>query len=317
MINPKHAAAILAIVKEGSVTAASKKLFVSQPALSQTVKAVEQELGMPVFFRSGSTLSLTHAGELYIDAIHKMMLIDRDLRTGIEDERGVAHGSFSLGMSQQRCIQLLPEVLPKFSEKYPYVRIDLVEESSRRLESMIRDDRLDMAFITTPEKRNRLRYVPIEEERFVLMASKSTALAKTFADGTEIDISAAENERFICMAEGHGVRDVQDSLFAKYGIRPQIVFETPTLELAKLLTAQMNAVFFVPDIYITPDMPYRESVSVFPVSNRDYERNLYFCYRQDLYLTEYEKDFVRMVCEVLHCPCSDLFQTEPGIPEKE
>ena len=64
MINLKYAPAILTIVQEGSITAASKKLFVSQPALSQTIRQVEEELGAPIFTRNTRHIELTHVGTL-------------------------------------------------------------------------------------------------------------------------------------------------------------------------------------------------------------------------------------------------------------
>ena len=65
-MNLKHASYVLAVLREGSITAAAKKLYVSQPSLSQTIKQVEQNLGAPIFDRATEPLALTYAGELYV-----------------------------------------------------------------------------------------------------------------------------------------------------------------------------------------------------------------------------------------------------------
>lgn len=61
-MNFKHINYVLTVLTEGSITAASKKLFVSQPALSQTIKLIEHDLGAPIFDRSTDPISLTYAG---------------------------------------------------------------------------------------------------------------------------------------------------------------------------------------------------------------------------------------------------------------
>ena len=72
-MNLKHVQYVLTILREGSITAASKKLFVSQPALSQTLKQIEQDLGAPIFDRTTDPISLTYAGQQYVDAAQQVM----------------------------------------------------------------------------------------------------------------------------------------------------------------------------------------------------------------------------------------------------
>ena len=303
MINLKHAPAIMAIIREGSVTAASKKLYVSQPALSQTIRQVEADLGAPIFRRDVHHIELTRAGQLYLEAAQEMMTLDRNLHARVADSKNDIYGEFSLGISTQRGLQILPRVIPDFMHMYPHVRVNLREEGSGRLENMVMEGQCDIAFITTISKRNRLRYVLIENESLVLMASKTTALAQRFPDGTLLDITEAQDESFICMGEGHSVRTIQDNLFSKHGIHPQILLETNNMEAAKAITARSSAVFMVPDVYVPDTMPDRYRVHIYPLRNVNYERHFYFCYRQGMYLTRYETDLVRIVCEKLEVPC--------------
>ena len=72
-MNMKHIQYVLTVLREGSITAASKKLYVSQPALSQTIKQIEQDLGAPIFDRTTDPISLTYAGRKYVDAAEQML----------------------------------------------------------------------------------------------------------------------------------------------------------------------------------------------------------------------------------------------------
>lgn len=67
-MNLKHAQYMLTVLQEGSITSAAKKLYVSQPSLSQMIKLVETNLGTPIFNRSTEPLTLTYAGEKYMEA---------------------------------------------------------------------------------------------------------------------------------------------------------------------------------------------------------------------------------------------------------
>lgn len=304
MLNLKHIPAVMAVLQEGSVTAASKKLFISQPALSQVIKSVEEELGAPIFEREGNRMLLTRAGELYVEAGQRIQNIDHTLHARVADGKSDVYGDFRLGISAQRGLQLLPSVIPAFIEKYPHVKIRLCEEGSDRLEQLISEGQCDIAFITTSSKRNRLRYVLIENEKLVLLASKSTALAHKYPDGTTLNMAEAREECFVSMAPGHSVRAIQDKLFEEYGMRPRILLETHNMEAAKSIAARSGAVFLLPNVYAPDSMVDRYRVHIYPLVDSNFERHFYFCYRQGMYLTRYQHDLVQLVCDKLRVPCA-------------
>ena len=111
-MNFKHISYVMTVLREGSITAASKKLFVSQPALSQTIKQIEQDLGAPIFDRSTEPISLTCAGQKYVEAAQRMLDIERNLRAEIAETKKEIHGRIRLGISVQRGLQILPLVVP-------------------------------------------------------------------------------------------------------------------------------------------------------------------------------------------------------------
>ena len=299
MINLKYAPAILTIVQEGSITAASKKLFVSQPALSQTIRQVEEELGAPIFTRDTRHIELTHVGKLYIESVRQIQMIDQSLHARVSDSKDEVVGTFRLGISVQRGLQLLPLVIPEFIARYPLVRIQLREEGSGMLERRVLEGQCDLGFVTTASKRDQLTYALIENEQLMLVAATTTELARRFPDGTPIDIAEAQHENFVSMTEGHSVRTIQDKLFEKYGLSPQILLETHNMEAAKRIAARANAVFLVPSAYVSDTIADRELMHIYPITNAEFAHHFYVCYRKGKHLPRYELDFVRLVCSVL------------------
>ena len=288
-MNFKHINYVLTVLTEGSITAASKKLFVSQPALSQTIKLIEQDLGAPIFDRSTDPISLTHAGQRYVEA-------------EIAETKKEVHGRMRVGISSQRGIQLLPLIIPEFIKRYPYVKIELLEYGSDTLERLTAEGQCDLGLITTAVKPNRLNYVLIENEQVVLMAARSTELAHRFEDGQPIDIKDAMGEKFVCMTESHSVRTIQDRLFERCNFKPNVILETDNMEAAKHVAARANAVMLIPHVYVVNSMELKYRVQCHPIKNNDYERHFFFCYRKGMYLTRYMEDFGRIVCDKLNVP---------------
>ena len=196
-MNIKHIQYVLTVLREGSITGASKKLYVSQPALSQTIKQIEQDLGASIFDRTTDPISLTFAGQKYVEAAQQMLDIDRNLRAQIAEMKDEIHGRIRVGISVQRGLQLLPHVIPEFARLYPFVKVELIEHGSDTLERMTAEGQCDIALVATSEKPNKLNYVLIENEQVVLMVARSTDLAHRFDAGTPIEITEAQHEKFV------------------------------------------------------------------------------------------------------------------------
>mgnify|MGYP002539838949 FL=1 len=102
------------VYKERSFSAAAKNLFVSQPALSTAVKKLEESLGITIFDRSGSPLSLTEAGKVYIAALEEIRAIDRRMREQLADLSALQSGHIVVGGENFVTSFVLPPIIKKF-----------------------------------------------------------------------------------------------------------------------------------------------------------------------------------------------------------
>lgn len=298
-MNIKHGNYILTILREGSFTAAAKKLYVSQPSLSQTVKQIEKNLGASIFDRSGERLRLTYAGQKYVEAMQQVMMINTNLINEIEAMKEETHGRMRLGISVQRGMNLLPHVIPRFTAMYPHVKLELEEHGSDTLERLVMEGACDIALVTTSPKANNLEYILIENEQLVLMADLNTEIAGRLREGLEIDISEAADEKFVSLRPGHSVRVIQDRLFTLHHINPPILLETNSLEAAKHIAARSRAVMICPMVYIAGSKTLMELTKRFPIRSHGYERHFYLCYRKGLYFTKFMEDFLDIVRQKL------------------
>lgn len=286
---------MLTVLKEGSITAAAKKLYISQPSLSQMIKLVENTLGTPIFNRTTDPITLTYAGEKYIEAAKKILIINANLIKEIDEINHEEHGTIKLGIPVQRAMQVMPYVLPRFHARYPHVKLDVRESGSATTEAAVLDGTVDLACLTTYPKHEELNYILIEEEELVLLTSRNSQLAKRIPSGTSISITEAKNEKFISSKVGHSVRDTQDRLFVTYDIQPEILMETSSIEVGKRTAIACDAVMICPINYIEMTPELYPGCCVYPIKGIEQRRSFYVCHRKELYLTKYMRDFIEIL----------------------
>ena len=295
-MNEKHMQYVLTVLKEGSFTNAAKKLYVSQPSLSQIIKTAESNLGAPIFNRSTDPITLTPAGQLYVEAARQVTTISTNLVKQVEELSNEEFGKIRLGISVQRGMELLPELYPRFKKQFPHVEIELHEQGSATMEKSVLEGEVGIALLTTFPKHADLYYDLIQEEELVLIVNRDCALAKRIRPGTPIDILEAKDETFVSSRPGHSVRSIQDALFITRDMKPKIDLETISIEIGKRVVASSPVVMACPDAYVDTSNSAESPYFSYPILGVENPRHFYACYRKDMYLTKYMKGFL----EILH-----------------
>lgn len=296
-MNIKHAQYMLTVLQEGSITAAAKKLYVSQPSLSQMIKLVETNLGTPIFNRTTDPITLTYAGEKYISAAKQILTINNNLLKEIDEINHEDHGSIRLGIPVQRAMQVLPYIIPKFKKAYPFVELEVFEHGSATTESLVLEGAVDIACLTTHPKHEELEYTLIENEELVLLTSRNSILGNRIPEGTPIDITEAKDETFVNIKTGHSVRATQGRLFIQKDIQPKVLLETMSIEVAKRTAVACDAMLICPSNYIEPTFRAQTNCVTYPIIGVENNRNFYICRRKDRYLTKYMRDFITMMTD--------------------
>lgn len=297
-MNEKHMQYVLTVLKEGSFTNAAKKLYVSQPSLSQIIKTAESNLGAPIFDRSTDPITLTPAGQLYVEAARQVTTISTNLRKQVEELSKEEFGTIRLGISVQRGMELLPELSPRFKKRFPHVGLELHEQGSATMEKSVLEGEVGIALLTTFPRHEELVYDLIQKEQLVLIVNRECELAKRIAPGTPIDILEARDETFVSSQSGHSVRTIQDSLFITRDMKPKIDLVTISIEVGKHVVAASPVVMACPDSYVETDNSPDSAYFSYPILGVENPRHFYACYRKDMYLTKYMKGFLEILHEI-------------------
>ena len=287
-MNLKQARYICAIAREGSITAAAKKLYVSQPSLSQMLKQVEGELGVALFDRSVSPFQLTYAGEKYLQAANTILAANERLENQIQEIREENSGRLRLGISVQRAMQVLPLALPWFAVQFPHVTLEITERGSAHLEELVMKGEIDLALAALESVSPRLTYELIEEEVIGILAGKKSPLTGRYPSGAPVTLDMARDESFVSL---------KDTLFRQYGLTPNVLLETDSLEVARRVALGTGSCMLCSNIYV--DDLARQYGAFYPLKDYENHRHFYACYPQGEHLPRYAAGFIQIVSQVL------------------
>ena len=138
---------VIAVSEEGSFSRAAQRLFISQPALSQSIRKAEIALGAEFFVRDTHAVRLTAAGELLVREGRELLRQREDLKLRLAGLSAARHDYIRLGISPFYSKYYLPAVLPYFSRHFPSVHLEITEEISVKLEQQVIDGKLDLCFV--------------------------------------------------------------------------------------------------------------------------------------------------------------------------
>jgi DNA-binding transcriptional LysR family regulator len=140
------------LAQEMNMRRAAERLFVSQPALSQRLQSIEKEWGAKLFIRSQKGLTLTSAGELVIQYANEMLAKEETVREAITALDSEVYGTLKIAVASIVGQNWLPQVLKKFVNKYPQVKISLVTGWSSEILNSLYDDQVHIGIIRgTPD----------------------------------------------------------------------------------------------------------------------------------------------------------------------
>lgn len=144
--------ALLAIQDEGSFSAASDRLNISQPAISKRIRLLEDELNTKLFDRQGRQMVLTESGKALVPIARKILLQVHEAKQVVNDLSREMQGNLALACSHHIGIHHLPSALKTFRQAHPQVRLQLEFLSSEQAQKALLSRRLDLAFITLPRR---------------------------------------------------------------------------------------------------------------------------------------------------------------------
>ncbi|MBI3375178.1 MAG: LysR family transcriptional regulator [Betaproteobacteria bacterium] len=217
------------IVESGSLSKASRQLFIAQPALSQQLSKLESEVGKSLLNRSSKGVAPTDNGlALYHHARFMLRQLDQALSIARQDTKAV-HGMVSVGLAATTVSAIGLPLVRGIRERYPSILLNVVEGMSGHLGQMMRMGQLDLAVLFNSDVAPDVTVESLlEEELFVMLPRHSTLVAPR---RTTITIAEAAALPLILPTSAHGLRRRIAAEFEQRSLVARIVAEIDSLSL--------------------------------------------------------------------------------------
>jgi len=224
-----------------NISKASKELFVSQPAISSSIKSLEQEFGVKLFHRNNNKLILTPEGDYFYEQVQSILESTEKLELKMKD-LGKNHNHIKIGVPPMIGIFLFPGIFNEFKAKYPKIQIEILESGSLEIRQYVMEDMVDLAIgIIDDEMTSHFNVYPIYETELVFAVSKNHHLAGQKA----ISFEMLKDERLIMMKADSFQNPKIKQRFANLGIEPNVLLYSSQLYTIKEFVGYGNCGAFV------------------------------------------------------------------------
>lgn len=224
----------VSVAETGSFSVASENLFLTQPAISKRIAALESDLATALFDRIGRQVTLTEAGRALLPRARKILDEIEDGRRAIRNLSGNVSGTLSLGTSHHIGLHRLPPVLSDFNQKYPDVALDLRFLASEEVYQQVIHGDIELGIVTLPQVPEApLRYKKVWADPMDIMISASSPLAKQ----TDLSLESLLSQTAILPEPGTYTRDIIEEAFEKINKPLSPAMSTNSLETVRMLVS--------------------------------------------------------------------------------
>lgn len=267
------------VARERSFSRAADKLFRTQPAISISMRKLEEWVGQPLFVRGSGARLLTDAGTLLLDYADRMLNLREEARKSMRELRGLERGQVSIGVNESSIHALLP-ALARYRKLHPGIHIRVQRVFSRDVPREVLSHHLDIGVISYIPEDGQLTAVEFYRDSLTLVVWPGHRLAKR----QTVEISHLGNETFIAHIVESPLRQRVVQMFARHRVPLHMDIEMPTIESIKLFVGMKMGVAIVPRMCVGPEID-RGLLRELHIRQMRMQRRLYLVYRRDRPLT--------------------------------
>lgn len=301
---------IYEVYKEKSFSKASQNLYISQPALSASIKKIENRIGCCLFDRSSNPVQLTEAGIEYIKSIEKIMDIENQFETHLSNLDQLKTGRLSIGANNVFASFILPAIITEFTQKYPAIKVNLVEGNTSHLESQLFSGLLDFVIDNYPLNETIYEKHFFCSESLILTVPKkfsSNALAQEYqlsiddirqglhlsSSTKAVPLSLFANDPFILLRSGNDTRIRSDKIFQENNLHPQAILELDQLATAYNVACYGMGVTLISDT-LAQKANHDSNMLYYKINSPHTLRHVFFYNKQNKYITRTMQEFIKI-----------------------
>ena len=293
-MNTKQLEYVLVLSREGSFSKAADALNITQPSLSQYIKKIEKEIGLPLFDRTNGDVRLTDAGHVYLESGKQILDLEQQMNAKFQDIAEHKTGTLRIGTSPFRSASMMPTVARYFHDIYPGMYLVIDEMETHELIDGCEHGDFDFCLTMLPVNERIFAYEPIVEEELVLAVPASAApIASTALPDRKypaINANQLNGLDFVMITESQVMQKALNSLCLEHKLNIH------TAAVVKSLEAQIAMVRAGVGVALVPTGIERfcsgNEVRFYSFTQKFPKRKVVAMWRKDRYLSQAARDLI-------------------------
>jgi DNA-binding transcriptional LysR family regulator len=264
----------LAVVDERSFSRAAQRLSRTQPAVSQVIRKLEDELGEPLFERALRDGSLTAAGEVLRDYARRMVGLRAEAASAVRELKRLERGQLNLAANEYTTLYLLP-LLDRFRRIAPHVSLSVQRTLASRIPEDLLSRRAELGVLTFPADTEQFKSILVYSDAVAFVVHAGHPLAGR----RRVHLRELGAQHFVAHNVASPLRRQIIAIFAEHKTPLNIGVELPSLEAVKRFVAMGNGVAFLPELAAAREIELGELVKV-PIAEVKLDRQLRLVHRR-------------------------------------
>jgi len=273
-INLNHLRYFYEVAKAGNMRRAATRIGISQPALSKQIQALEDAIGLQLFYRTAQGLRPTADGEVTAAYCERLFGHVKDLEAAFEQRRKGSVGRLTVGAVHSIATHLLPSYLSRYRAANEAVRLRIIPARSRAVLRALAEHKIDIGLIA--EEPPSVGYVwrAFMETPLVVVAAPDHALAEASQGGKALPIQALHHADMVAFDPPAATRRTVARYLASQGIEPRVMAECPSIESINEFVVKGLGFAILPTHAVEADLASGR-LAIIPIGGWSLARKLY------------------------------------------
>lgn len=293
-LNLNHLRYFYEVARAGNMRKAARDVGISQPALSKQIQALEDSIGLQLFYRSSKGLKPTSDGELVFGYCDKVFAYIHDLERALTERRTGDAGSMIIGSVNSIATYILPSYVRRFHQSYPEIRIKIMTTRSKAVLRGILEHKFDIGLISATTTDARFVWRCIMKTPLVVVTSPNSPLAHEVSETqAPLEIERLKCADKVAFDAAAPTRVLTEKYLAKHGVVPRIAAECPSIE-AVVAMVESGVGYAVLPLHSVAHGVERGDLVRVPIKNWKLERKLYLVHLPEIPLAPPVRQFVSL-----------------------
>ena len=241
MINLNQLRIFYNTAKYESISQAAKILCITQPAVTNQIRALENYYHFKLFKKKGRRNYLTGEGKTIYEYAKKIFECEKELESVIRDIGEIKRGVLGVGASGTYARTLMPLLITNFCNVHPNIKIHMIDGNAMDLIHNLRELKIEVAVVGKLPDNSDIEFIPFCMEEIVIIMAPEYPLAKN----KTLSFEEIAEEPIIMRNEGSATRKVVNDLFSRHQSEPNILMETGNVEFIKKLLQRGEGISFI------------------------------------------------------------------------